>query len=144
MSAMEFGFPVFRRGRTMSSWFSFDHCNDFSYTKPAAEVVEIRSTDQWKSYFEASKGNNKLLVIQFTATWCGPCRFIDPAVKEFAATYTDVDFIKIDVDKLLLVAMQFEANTLPAFVLMKKGKQVDKVVGVKKLELQSKIEQHKI
>lgn len=103
---------------------------------------------------------------------------MDPAVKEFAATYTDVDFIKIDVDKLMvnipfiffssyykiyvyslrpssqtiwklcdwiqLVAMQFEANSLPAFVLVKKGKEVDRVVGVQKLELQIKIEQHRI
>ncbi|KAJ9187557.1 hypothetical protein P3X46_002999 [Hevea brasiliensis] len=143
-SSMEFGFPVLRRGRTMSSRFSFNHYIEFSDTKTSAAVVEIHSTDQWKAYFDASKGNNKLLVIQFTATWCGPCRFIDPAIKEFAAKYTDVDFIKIDVDKLVMVAMQFEANTLPAFALMKKGKQVDKIVGVKKLELQNKIEQYRV
>lgn len=40
------------------------------------------------------------LVIDFTATWCGPCRFIEPAFKEFSVKYTDVEFIKIDVDEL--------------------------------------------
>lgn len=59
---MEFGFPVLRRGRTMSRLFSFDHCNEFSRAKPAAQVVEIRSTEQWKAYFDASKGNNKLVI----------------------------------------------------------------------------------
>jgi thioredoxin 1 len=39
-------------------------------------------------------------VIDFTATWCGPCRFIEPAFKEFSAKYKDVEFVKIDVDEL--------------------------------------------
>ncbi|KDP21244.1 hypothetical protein JCGZ_21715 [Jatropha curcas] len=127
----------------MRSSFSFNYNKGLTDTQPSG-IVEIRSVDQWKAYFEATKGNNKLLVIQFTATWCGPCRLIDPAIKEFAAKYKDVDFIKIDVDKLFLVAQQFEANTLPAFVLIKKGKEVDKIVGVKKIELQNKIEQLRI
>lgn len=40
------------------------------------------------------------VVIYYTAAWCGPCKFIDPYVKDFAAMYTDVQFIKIDVDWL--------------------------------------------
>ncbi|WCJ21775.1 thioredoxin H-type 7 [Euphorbia peplus] len=139
---MEFRFPTLQRRWSMGSRV---HSFDRSPTLlKQSEVVDIKSTDQWRAYFDASKGNNKLLVIQFTATWCGPCRFIDPAVKEFAAKYTDVEFIKIDVDKFMMVADRFQANTLPAFVLIKKGKEVDRIVGVKKMELQNKIEQHKI
>lgn len=40
------------------------------------------------------------IVIDFTASWCGPCKLILPAINEFAEKYTDVDFIKIDVDEL--------------------------------------------
>lgn len=40
------------------------------------------------------------MIIDFTATWCGPCRFMEPAITEIAAKYTDVEFIKIDVDEL--------------------------------------------
>lgn len=40
------------------------------------------------------------MVIDFTATWCGPCQYILPAVNEFAEKYADVEFIKIDVDEL--------------------------------------------
>lgn len=40
------------------------------------------------------------MVIHFTAAWCGPCRTMDPVIRDFAATYTDVEFIKIDVDEL--------------------------------------------
>lgn len=42
------------------------------------------------------------MVIDFTATWCGPCKFMDPIIKEFAAKYADVEFIKIDVDELMV------------------------------------------
>lgn len=42
------------------------------------------------------------IVVDFTATWCGPCQFILPAVEEFAKTYIDVEFIKIDVDELVV------------------------------------------
>ena len=40
------------------------------------------------------------MVIDFAATWCGPCKFMEPAVKSMASKYTDVDFVKIDVDEL--------------------------------------------
>lgn len=39
-------------------------------------------------------------VIDFTAAWCGPCRTMDPIIRDFAATYVDVEFIRIDVDEL--------------------------------------------
>lgn len=40
------------------------------------------------------------MVIEFTAIWCEPCKYMDPIIEEFAAKYTDVEFIKIDVDEL--------------------------------------------
>ncbi|CAN0925814.1 Thioredoxin H7 [Linum grandiflorum] len=71
--------------------------------KKPSLVVEVNSASQWKNYFDGSNDNNKLLVVQFTATWCGPCRHMEPVMAEFAAKYTDVVFIKIDVDKLPVV-----------------------------------------
>lgn len=43
------------------------------------------------------------MVIDFTATWCGPCKYMDPIIQEFAAKYTEVEFIKIDVDELMVL-----------------------------------------
>ncbi|KAK7368138.1 hypothetical protein VNO80_10160 [Phaseolus coccineus] len=106
-------------------------------------ILTFHSTAKWKAHFHASKETNKLLVIDFTATWCGPCKNMEPIIKEFAAKYTDVEFIKIDVDELMEVAQAFQVQTMPTFILIKKGKVVEKVVGAKKEELQKLIEKRR-
>ncbi|XP_059446011.1 thioredoxin H2-like [Corylus avellana] len=108
-----------------------------------SHVLAFHSKVQWKSHFEASKQTDKLLVIDFTATWCGPCRFIEPAFKEFSAKYTDVEFVKIDVDELESVAREYAVDAMPTFILIKNGNAVDKVVGATKEELRRKIEKHR-
>ncbi|KAK0575179.1 hypothetical protein LWI29_035124 [Acer saccharum] len=108
------------------------------------QILEFQSKDQWKAHFETSKETNKLLVIDFTATWCGPCKSMEPAIKEFVAKYTEVEFIKIDVDKFTEIAKEFAIEAMPTFILVKKGKEVDRLVGAKKDDLQKKIEKHRI
>ncbi|XP_057949190.1 thioredoxin H2-like [Malania oleifera] len=125
--------------------------SDFQYTNgnmqptiSTSPIIEFHSSAQWKAHFNASKESNKLMVIDFTATWCGPCRFMEPAFKEFASKYGDVEFIKIDVDELMDVAQQFQIQAMPTFLLIKNGQVVDKVVGAKKDELKQKIEKHRM
>ena len=89
------------------------------------------------------KDTNKLVVIDFTATWCGPCRNMDPIINDFAAKYTNVEFVKIDVDELVDVAEKYGVQAMPTFVLMKKGEVVDQIVGADKDGLKMKIEKHK-
>ncbi|KAH9773664.1 hypothetical protein WN944_020448 [Citrus x changshan-huyou] len=107
-------------------------------------VMELQSKHQWRSQYEASKQSDRLVVIYYTAAWCGPCKFIEPYVKDFAAMYTDVQFIKIDVDWLPEAAKAFDLiDVLPTFVLVKRGKEIDRVVGAKKDELQMKTEKRR-
>lgn len=68
---------------------------------------------------------------------------MEPVINEFAAKYTDVEFTKIDVDELMNVAQEFGVQAMPTFVLIKKGRFIDKVTGVRKEELQKKIEKHR-
>ncbi|XP_010414660.1 PREDICTED: thioredoxin H7-like [Camelina sativa] len=105
-----------------------------------AMVVEIESRRQWRSLFDSMKCSNKLLVIDFTAAWCGPCKAMEPRVKEIASKYSDVLFARVDVDKLMDVAGTYKAITLPAFVFVKRGEEIDRVVGAKPVELVNKIE----
>lgn len=60
-----------------------------------------------------------------------------------ASTFTDVQFAKIDVDELSDVAQEFQVQAMPTFVLVKGGKEVDRVIGGKKDELLKKIKKHR-
>ncbi|KAI9126358.1 hypothetical protein K1719_002779 [Acacia pycnantha] len=113
------------------------------YSSAASRVIIFHSTAKWKAHFDASKSTSKLMVLDFTATWCGPCKMMDPIIKDFAAKYADVEFIKIDVDELMEVASEFKVQAMPTFILIKKGKVVDKTVGARKEELQRLIEKNR-
>ncbi|GAB4839921.1 hypothetical protein Ancab_020631 [Ancistrocladus abbreviatus] len=129
--------PVERRVYTVSPTYAI------ASPPVISRAIAFHSLAQWRAYFEASKQSNKLIVIDFTAAWCGPCRSMEPTIDEFAAKYTDVDFVKIDVDELMGVARQFAVQAMPTFLFIKMGKEVDKVTGAKKQELQQKIEKHR-
>ncbi|KAK4488464.1 hypothetical protein RD792_004228 [Penstemon davidsonii] len=83
------------------------------------------------------------MVVDFSATWCGPCKFIEPVFHEMSVKYSDVDFVKIDVDELADVAREFGVQAMPTFVLLKQGKEVERVTGAKKDELEQKILKHR-
>ena len=128
-----------------ASMSNYENSHEFLYKKTSQnEILEFQSNEQWKAHFNACKETNKLMVIDFTATWCGPCKFMEPTIKEFANRYSEVEFVKIDVDKFTEVAAEFGVEAMPTFILVKRGKEVDRLVGAKKDDLQSKIEKHKI
>ncbi|KAF7124626.1 hypothetical protein RHSIM_Rhsim12G0056200 [Rhododendron simsii] len=99
-----------------------------------SQVLEFHCSTKWKAHFESSKETSELMVIDFLASCCAPSRFMEPTINEYASKYTDVEFIKIDVDEL---------KVMPTFILIKKGKVVGKITGAKKEELQNKIEKHR-
>lgn len=84
----------------------------------------------------------KQVVIDFTASWCPPCRFIAPVFAEMAKKFTNVIFFKIDVDELQAVAKEFKVEAMPTFVFLKEGEIVDRVVGAVKEEIQQKLMKH--
>ncbi|KAL9271977.1 Thioredoxin H2-like protein [Drosera capensis] len=106
-------------------------------------VNAFHSANRWQLHYNSSKSTNQLLVVDFSATWCGPCKFIEPAYRAMAERFTDVSFAKIDVDELPEVAQEFGVQAMPTFVLMKLGREVDRVTGAKKDELERKIVKHK-
>ncbi|KAL4871468.1 hypothetical protein BDV12DRAFT_28971 [Aspergillus spectabilis] len=80
------------------------------------------------------------VVVDFFATWCGPCKAIAPVVGKLSETYTDVKFIQVDVDKARSIAQEHEIRAMPTFVLYKDGKRLEKrVVGGNLKELEEGI-----
>ncbi|KAJ5223520.1 Thioredoxin [Penicillium chermesinum] len=63
-------------------------------------------------------------VIDFYATWCGPCKAVAPKVGELSEKYQNVRFIQVDVDKMRGVAQQFGVTAMPTFVFLKDGQEV--------------------
>ena len=81
-----------------------------------------------------------LTVVDFWASWCGPCRMLSPIVEELAAELPDVKFGKVNVDEQPRLAMQFRVDAIPTLVFMRDGKAVNQSVGlVPKENLQAMI-----
>ncbi|SCU79328.1 LAMI_0A08306g1_1 [Lachancea mirantina] len=79
--------------------------------------------------FEKAIAADKLVVVDFFATWCGPCKMIAPMLEKFSQEYSQADFIKVDVDELPEVAQKHEVSAMPTIVYFKSGKEVGRVVG---------------
>ena len=71
---------------------------------------------------------NKVL-LDFWATWCGPCRMIAPFVEEIAQENEHITVGKIDVDEEAALAARFGIVSIPTLIVMEKGQVVDKLVG---------------
>ncbi|MCH5166063.1 MAG: thioredoxin [Clostridiales bacterium] len=72
-------------------------------------------------------------LVDFWATWCGPCRSQAPIVEELAET-TDVKLIKIDVDKDDVLPIDFQVSSIPTLVLFEDGVVVERFVGLTPLD----------
>ncbi|KAG8984379.1 hypothetical protein FRB93_006617 [Tulasnella sp. JGI-2019a] len=81
-------------------------------------------------------------VIDFHATWCGPCHAIAPKYESLAKEYTGVQFLKCDVDECQDVARQYSITAMPSFVFIKSSSKVDVVRGADPRSLEATIKKH--
>ena len=80
--------------------------------------------------FNAFINQDKPVLIDFWATWCGPCRMLAPVVEEFSTQYEgQVAVGKVDVDKCPELAKQFRVMSIPTLILFKDGKIIDQKLG---------------
>ena len=92
--------------------------------------------------FESLKNGKNPLVIDFWATWCGPCRIVAPIISEMAEKYDGKIVVgKCDVEESEELAAQFGVRNIPTVVFLKDGELVDKLVGaVSKQKFEEKFE----
>ena len=76
-------------------------------------------------------GSDKPVLLDFSATWCGPCRMVAPILDEIAAENDHIKVGKIDVDEDPDLARQFNVTSIPLLVVMKDGKVVDQALGAR-------------
>ncbi|KAI4321614.1 hypothetical protein MLD38_034977 [Melastoma candidum] len=106
------------------------------------QVIGCHSVESWKEQIQKGTDLKKLVVVDFTASWCGPCRVMAPILADIAKKMPHVMFLKVDVDELETVAKEWEVEAMPTFIFLKEGKLVEKIVGAKKDDLHAKVVEH--
>ncbi|XP_054253314.1 thioredoxin [Indicator indicator] len=93
------------------------------------------------SEFEAElkAAGTKLVVVDFSATWCGPCKMIKPVFHNLSEKYGEVVFIEIDVDDAQDVATHCDVKCMPTFQFYKSGNKVQEFSGANKEKLEETI-----
>ena len=84
-----------------------------------------------KNNFEEIKNSGKVVLLDFYADWCGPCRMVSPIVDEIAEERQDIIVGKINVDEQEALASEFGVFSIPTLVVMKDGKIVEQSAGAK-------------
>jgi thioredoxin 1 len=83
------------------------------------------------SNFDTIIKSEKLVLVDFFATWCGPCQMLGPILKEVKDSLGDrISIIKIDVDKNQQIASQYQVRGVPTMILFQNGKQLWRQSGV--------------
>ena len=73
--------------------------------------------------------NGEYALVDFFATWCGPCKMMGPVLESVSSNRDNIKIIKVDVDKFESLARTYGVMSIPTLILFKKGQIVDKKVG---------------
>ena len=95
------------------------------------------------SNFELEKSKYDLLVVDFWAVWCGPCRMVSPIIEQLAEQYAGkIVFGKVNVDENPLLSQRFNIQSIPTLMILKKGEIIDTMIGaLPKGQIENKIKQ---
>lgn len=83
------------------------------------------------NFNEEVLNSDKPVLLDFWASWCGPCRMVSPIVDEIADSQGDIKVGKINIDEQMELANQFQIMSIPTLVVMKNGRVVNRSVGAK-------------
>lgn len=109
----------------------------FARCKGYSSIPKVSSLADFQSSIQGSK----LSVVDFYATWCGPCKAMAPHLSKLVNEYPDVGFYKVDVDESPDIAQHCQVSAMPTFVFAKNGELLGKVVGANPQGIEQGIKQ---
>lgn len=74
------------------------------------------------------------VLVDFYATWCGPCKMLSPVLDEFSGKHADIKIVKIDVDEETPLAIKYGVASIPTLILFKNGEKVNQTLGYQTLD----------
>ena len=85
-----------------------------------------------QEFEEVINNSSKTILVDFFATWCGPCKMLAPVLEQVKDEVGDnVEIYKVDIDECMDIAKQFGIMSVPTMIIFKDGKEVDRLVGLR-------------
>lgn len=105
----------------------------------AKKAIHMAKDGDWKDLL----AQHQRLIVDFSATWCGPCKKISPVFEKLATETDGLTFVKIDVDECQETAQKCDISAMPTFQVYVDGKKVAEMLGANEAELKTMIDKHK-
>ena len=93
-------------------------------SKKEAEILELTDLN-----FDNTIAGDKPALVDFWATWCGPCQFMLPIFTRVAKKYSSIKFARVNVDEAQGISARYGVYSIPTFIVFKNGQPVDKAIG---------------
>ena len=103
-------------------------------------VQKVATLAEFNNLISSNPG--KLIVVDFTATWCGPCQFIKPIFHQLAEENTGSIFVQVDVDENSETAEEVGVSAMPTFFFYKDGNVVEQFAGANADKLKASVQKH--
>lgn len=90
------------------------------------DILKVTS----ENFEEEVLKSEKVVLVDFYADWCGPCKMLSPVMEEIAQENEDIKVVKINIDNQRDLALDYDVMSIPTVVAIKNGQEIDRIVGV--------------